>query len=113
MVAEAAAPSKGDAMSGQLDELKRRMARLSDLKYTSSLASWDQQTKMPARGARSRADVLATLAELRHREFTGAETGRLLEAAAAQLSGADGDSDDARLVEVVRRDWEKARRVPA
>jgi carboxypeptidase Taq len=112
MVAEAAAWSKGDAMSGQLDELKRRMARLSDLKYASALASWDQQTKMPARGAGSRADVLATLAELRHREFTHADIGRMLEAAASEVNGSDPDCDDARLLESVRRDWEKARRVP-
>jgi len=99
-------------MSGQLDELKQRMARLSDLKYASALASWDQQTKMPARGAESRADVLATLAELRHREFTDPATGRLLERAATEVNGADPDSDDARLLQAVRRDWEKARRVP-
>ncbi len=99
-------------MSGQLDELKGRMARLSDLKYASALASWDQQTKMPTRGAESRADVLATLAELRHREFTDSDTGRLLDAAASEVNGGDPDSDDARLIEAVRRDWEKARRVP-
>ncbi|HLI59873.1 MAG TPA: carboxypeptidase M32 [Solirubrobacteraceae bacterium] len=99
-------------MSGRLDELKRRMARLSDLKYASSLANWDQQTKMPPRGAACRADVLATLAELRHREFTDSETGRLLDAAAGELRGADPDSDEVRLVESVRRHWEKARRVP-
>ncbi len=99
-------------MSGQLDELKQRMARLSDLKYASALASWDQQTKMPTRGAVSRADVLATLAELRHREFTDAETGRLLERATSEVNGADADSDDARLLQSVSRDWEKARRVP-
>jgi carboxypeptidase Taq len=99
-------------MSGELDELKRRMARLSDLKYASALASWDQQTKMPKRGAGSRADVLATLAWLRHREFTDGEIGRLLEGAAAEVNGAGPDSDDARLIRAVRRDWEKARRVP-
>src|SRR5579875_2290373 len=99
-------------MSGRLDELKRRMARLSDLKYASSLANWDQQTKMPPRGAACRADVLATLAELRHRELTASETGRLLDAAAGELRGADPDSDEVRLVESVRRHWEKARRVP-
>jgi carboxypeptidase Taq len=99
-------------MSGRLDELKQRMARLSDLKHASALALWDQQTKMPARGAASRADMLATLAELRHREFTGAETGRLLDGAAAEVNGLDPDSDEVRLVESVRRDWDKARRVP-
>ena len=44
--------------------------------------------------------------------FVSAETGRLLDAAAAELNGADQDSDDASLVRVARRHWEKARRVP-
>ncbi len=36
----------------------------------------------------------------------------MLDAAGAECSGADPDSDDARLVRVTRRRWEKARRVP-
>jgi carboxypeptidase Taq len=47
-----------------------------------------------------------------HDRFVSTNTGRLLDAAAAALDGASADSDDARLVSVVRRHWEKARRVP-
>jgi carboxypeptidase Taq len=103
-------------MSDALHELKSRLGRLSDLEYASSLAHWDQQTKMPPRGGEARADVLGTLAELIHREFTAEETGRLLERARAEVQagemGADPDSDDVRLLAIVGREWEKARRVP-
>ena len=44
--------------------------------------------------------------------FTDDETGRLLDAAAAELNGAGPDSDEARLIDVTRRRWEKSRRVP-
>ena len=100
-------------MSQQLTELKDRLARLSDLGSVASLASWDQQTKMPVRGGPARAEALGTLAGFSHELFVDDETGRLLESAHAELGdAADGDSDDARLVAVTRRRWEKARRVP-
>jgi carboxypeptidase Taq len=68
---------------------------------------------MPPRGAPARAEALATLERISHEMFVSPDTGRLLEAAAAGLDGAADDSDEASLVRVVRRDWEKARRVPS
>jgi carboxypeptidase Taq len=101
-------------MADGMRQLRERMGELTDLQDTAALLGWDQQTMMPPRGATARADSLATLGRLSHEMFISAETGRLLEAAAGELDGdADGDSDDARLVHVVRRRWEKARRVPA
>ena len=76
---------------------------------------------MPTHGGDARAGVLATLAGLSHEMFIDAETGRLLDGAAAELAGGDGgreeggwdpDSDEVRLVALTRRHWEKARRVP-
>ena len=102
-------------MSSQMQALKTRLGTVSDLDGAAELAGWDQQTKMPPNGGQARADVLATLASLRHETFTDDETGRLLESAAAELNGGarrDPDSDDARLIEVTRRRWEKSRRVP-
>ncbi len=99
-------------MSSQMQALKTRLGTVSDLDGAAELAGWDQQTKMPPNGGQARADVLATLASLRHELFTGDETGRLLESAAAELNGADPDSDDARLIGVTRQRWEKSRRVP-
>jgi carboxypeptidase Taq len=99
-------------MSGQMQALKIRLGTLADLDGASELAVWDQQCKMPTDGGQARADVLATLASLRHGLFTDDETGRLLDAAGSDLDGADRDGDEARLLEVTRRRWEKSKRVP-
>jgi carboxypeptidase Taq len=89
------------------------MAELTDLRSAASLLEWDQQTMMPPHGAGSRAESLATLERISHAMFTASETGRLIDAAAAELDGASGESDDVSLVRVVRRRWEKACRVPS
>jgi carboxypeptidase Taq len=99
-------------MSTRLNELKDRMAELSDLRHVSSLAHWDQQTMMPRLGGAGRAESLATLERISHEIFIDDETGRLLDGAAAELNGADPASDDASLVRLVHRQWDKARRVP-
>lgn len=104
-------------MTDSLIKLRERLAQIEDLGATAELLGWDQNTKMPANGAATRAHMQATLARIQHERFTAAETGRLLEGAANELarrgSGAEiADSDDARIVENVRRDWEKARRTP-
>jgi carboxypeptidase Taq len=99
-------------MSRDLETLKERLAQLVDLRHMSNLAHWDQQTMMPHRGALARAESLATLERINHEIFVSAETGRLLDGAAAELSGAAYESDDAALVRLTARQWEKARRVP-
>ena len=92
--------------------LRDRLAEIVDLRHAAQVLGWDQQTMMPPRGAAARAEALATLERISHEMFVSAETGQLLEAAAGKLNGSAPDSDDARLVDVVRRRWEKARRVP-
>jgi carboxypeptidase Taq len=100
-------------MSDAITELRERLAGLTDLSHVAYLLDWDQQTMMPPGGAASRAEAKATIGRLRHEMFIAEDTGRLLEAAAGQLNGASADSDEAALVRVVRRRWDKARRVPA
>jgi carboxypeptidase Taq len=100
-------------MSEQLEGLRERLAQLADLGHASSLANWDQQTMMPPRGGSARAESLATLERMSHELFVSDQTGRLLDGAASELNGAAQDSDDACLVRLTRRQWEKARRVPA
>jgi carboxypeptidase Taq len=99
-------------MSERLDGLKQRLGQVSDLNHAMSLAHWDQQTMMPPQGGEARAESLATLTRITHEIFVDDETGRLLEGAASELNGADPDDDDPRLITLVRRQWEKARRVP-
>jgi carboxypeptidase Taq len=100
-------------MTEPLDGLRRRMAELTDLANAAQVLEWDQQTMMPPRGAHVRAEALATLQRIRHESFVSADTGSLLDAAQGALDGAEADSDEARLVAVTRRRWEKARRVPS
>lgn len=108
-------------MPDAIQELRERLAELSDLAAAGSLLGWDQQTMMPERGADRRAEQLGTLGKLLHERFTDPAIGRLLDAAEADgltpevAASADDDprAIDAALVRVTRRDWEKARRVPS
>lgn len=100
-------------MADPFEQLRERMAALADLRNVSQLLDWDQQTMMPPRGAAARAETLSTVHRISHDMFVSDQTGRLLEAAEAQLDGASPESDDASLVRVVKRRWEKARRVPS
>jgi carboxypeptidase Taq len=96
-----------------LQQLHTRLAEISDLNRVSALVGWDQQTYMPPGGSAARAEQSATLQKITHEMFIADETGRLFDAAASEISGLDPDSDEARLVSVTRRDYEKARRVSA
>lgn len=99
-------------MQKKWEELKRRLAEVQHLHYASALLGWDQQTYMPPRGAANRADQLATLDKIAHERFTADEIGQLLEDLAGQAAEQGYDSDQASLIRVTRRDYEKARRVP-
>jgi carboxypeptidase Taq len=96
-----------------LTTLKERVAEIHDLDRTQALLGWDQQVKMPPGGAAVRAEQLATLGRIAHEALTSDEIGRLLDELAPLEETLDYDSDEASLIRIVRRDWEKARRVPA
>jgi carboxypeptidase Taq len=95
------------------DELRRRLAEISDLGKTMALLAWDQQVMMPPRGAAIRAEQLATVGRIAHQKFTAPEVGKLLEELGDWAEQQDYDSFEASLVRVATRDWEKARKVPA
>jgi carboxypeptidase Taq len=96
-----------------LDRLKERLSRITDLERMARLLAWDQQTMMPAAGAAHRADHMATLRRLGHELLTDDETGRLLDELRPIEESLAPDSDDAGLLRLARRDYEKAVRVPA
>ncbi len=100
-------------MPDPFEQLRVRMAALADLRSVAQLLDWDQQTMMPPRGAVARAETVATVQQISHEMFVADETGRLIEAATAYLDGASPDSDEASLVRVTNRQWDKARRVPS
>jgi carboxypeptidase Taq len=99
-------------MADALEQLKERLTQLTDLERISRLLSWDQQTMMPRAGAPIRAEHLATLRRFAHELLIDDETGRLLEELRPLEESLDPGSDDAGLLRVARRDYEKAVRVP-
>jgi carboxypeptidase Taq len=96
----------------ELEALRARAAVLSDLAHVHALLYWDQNTMMPPRGAVARSDHAATLEEIAHERQTDPELGRLLDVLEPWAAGEDPDADDVRLVRELRRDFEKAVRVP-
>jgi carboxypeptidase Taq len=99
-------------MQDKWQELKSRLAQVENLHHASAVLGWDQQTYMPPRGAAARAVQRATVDRMAHELFTADAIGELLDALADEAAKLDYDSDEASLIRVTRRDYEKARRVP-
>jgi carboxypeptidase Taq len=68
---------------------------------------------MPPGGAPARARQLATLGRLAHEQFTDPAIGRMLEALRPYEDGLDYDSDEAALLRMTRREYERAVKIPA
>ena len=99
-------------MNPTFEKLRTRLAEITDLRKTGSLLGWDQQTIMPPAAAATRAEQLATLGKTAHELFVSPETGRLLDELGSYEDALDPDSDEASLIRVTRRDYEKAVRIP-
>jgi len=96
-----------------LERLKTRLGEVVDLYQTLMLIQWDQEVMMPAAGAALRANQRSTVTRVMYERFTAEETGRLLEELRGYEESLDPDSDDASVIRVTRRDYEKAVRVPS
>jgi len=99
-------------MEAKLEELKVRLVEINDLKSAAGLLGWDQNTYMPSGGAPARARQIATLERLAHVKFTDAGIGQLLDDLRPYEEGLPYDSDEASLIRVTRRDYERAVKVP-
>lgn len=99
-------------MPSQLDELKQHLAEVNDLEMASSVLNWDQSTYMPVGGASARARQLSTLARLSFEKLTDPVVGKLLDDLQPYEESLPYDSDDASLIRVTRREYERAIKVP-
>lgn len=100
-------------MNPSFDELKTLLHRVHDLNMAAAVLEWDQETHMPTGSAMARANQVGTLRRLAHEHFTDDRVGDLLEQLAPQVADHDPASFEASLVRVARRDYEKARKIPA
>lgn len=87
-----------------------KMQKIADVKYSSAVLQWDQETYLPPKGAAMRGRQIATLSELAHMLFTDKETERLLRELSSRT-----DLGTKEKINVKRslKDLEKATRLPA
>ncbi len=104
---------RGGIMNKVLDELKKRLAEVSDLKAAIAVLSWDQMTLMPSGGAAARARQLATMERLAHEKAIAPEIGRLLEKLQPLVGTLPGSSVDASLIKIATRDYEREIKIPS
>lgn len=97
----------------KFQELKARLQEVYDLYRVEALLYWDQATYMPPGGAPARARQTALLSRLAHERLTDPEVGKLLEALRPYEESLPYDSDEASLIRVTRRMYERAVKVPA
>jgi len=95
-----------------MENLRGRVAELADLGALQMLAEWDQLVMMPSEGGHGRALQTGTLARLAHERATADEIEEWLAALEGEGAGELGEIDRD-IVRLARRDWERARRVPA
>src|SRR6476659_10799357 len=99
--------------NAKLAELKRSLLEISDLRAAGALLSWDQATYLPKRGAAARARQGAIVSRLAHEKSIATELGNLLEELEPYATSLPYKSEEASLVRVARRDFEKAIKVPS
>lgn len=100
-------------MQEKYDELLGIIARVDDLNRAAGILHWDQQTYMPAGGAAARAAQMATLESAAHEIFTAPRVGELLAELRTWAESQGYDSTPASLVRVVRREYDRERRLPS
>jgi carboxypeptidase Taq len=98
---------------GVLQELRERLVEINDLECANALLGWDQSTYMPAGGAAARARQMSTLGRLAHEKMTDPAMGRLLDDLRSLEDELPYDSDDASLIRIARRVFERKTKVPA
>ncbi|MEZ0396565.1 MAG: carboxypeptidase M32 [Anaerolineales bacterium] len=96
----------------KLAELKTRLLEIADLNGAASVLGWDQLTYMPPGGAPARGRQMATLAKLAQEKFIDPAIGRLLDDLRPYEESRPYEDDDASLIRVTRREYERATRVP-
>ena len=99
-------------MEEKLNKLKTILAEINDYALANALLGYDRQTQMPSGGIESRANIQARLSQLTQEKATTDELGKLLDDLVESTGDLEPDSDDARLIKVAKRGYDKAVKIP-
>ncbi|MFC7204667.1 carboxypeptidase M32 [Haloferax namakaokahaiae] len=91
------------------DRLLAKYKRVANIQNAAGLLSWDQQVIMPDEGTPARSQQMSTLSALSHELLTDDEFGDLLD----EVEASDLSDEEADVVRELRRDYERAARVPS
>lgn len=100
-------------MEIKYNELVSRMTAVDDLNSAAAILHWDQTTYMPPGGGAARGRQLATLGRIAHEQFTDPAIGQLLDDLQTYEDSLPYGSEEASLLRVTRRAYDRAVRVPA
>lgn len=100
-------------MEEKLKELKELLWEVADLRAASNVLGWDQLVNMPEAGAQDRGEQISTLERILHIKATSEEIGILLDELSEYQEQLEPDSDDARLIKVTKREYDKHTKVPS
>lgn len=99
-------------MSNRFEQFKSAIHEITDYGHIAALLEWDMQVNMPVGGAEDRSDQISTIQRLIHVKSTSPETVKLMEDMREHAKSLDPDSDDARLIKVCLREFDKLTKVP-
>lgn len=94
-------------MEEKLRELKTLLAEIMDLHMVGALLGWDQATYMPVGGAEARGRQSALIGRLAQERAINPRIGQLLDELQPWTETLPYDSDEASLVRIARRDFER------
>jgi carboxypeptidase Taq len=100
-------------MGKHIAALKARTTDILNLKFAQQVLEWDMQAYMPPGGANARAEQIGLLSRITHETLISKNTARLLELGEKELNGAGPASDDALALREIRREYDRASRIPA
>lgn len=100
-------------MENKLQKLKTHLREIYDINSALSILGWDQTTYMPPAAAEARGSQMSTLGQISHEKMVDSKLGQLLDELAPYEKELPHDADDAALIRVTRREYEKAVKVPA
>jgi carboxypeptidase Taq len=94
------------------EELIEKYREITILGTCNALLGWDERTYLPRAGIEGRSNQVALLSGIGHQKFTSPRIGELLSIIEASKLIADSGSDEAVNVREIRRDYDKAVKLP-
>jgi len=94
--------------SARYEQFIAEVTKMANVQTAASVLNWDQQVMMPEGGTPARSKQLSTLSAVHHEMLTDSDLADHIDA----LEGTDLDDDQQAVLREVRRDHERATRVP-